>query len=395
MPASNSKKPRANIELILLGFLVSLILKGLLDHIYGADIEHAKGWREIGAVIWNAHPLEVFVFLFALLRFMYGAYRFHELGPTSARSNRVLWDLVFTVLLFIGFYFASLSIKYQPIQFYEIFAATHFIDLLWFLPLIRLPPRLFSAGEDFGEEAAPRFVVLDCATIFSFLGFFWWSGLIRSLPAPSHSLDWLGWTLILIGVLDLWWNSRFYFHKIDFRKDIAPGVPRIPSKSIYFAGPLFTQAEWRWNVELAERLRRLGLKIELPQEIAAAVLQETGGFDPEAIYRQNVAAMDAAAAVVAILDGADPDSGTSWECGYAHRAGKPVIGIRTDLRAAGDDPSTATNLMLGKSCRRIVQLPPDRRDDIQWLAAETIRALDDLESPQQIVAAPDKSSSGA
>jgi len=36
--------------------------------------------------------------------------------------------------------------------------------------------------------------------------------------------------------------------------------------------------------------------------------------------------------VVALLDGADVDSGVAFEIGYARGLGKPVLGVRTDYR---------------------------------------------------------------
>jgi nucleoside 2-deoxyribosyltransferase len=371
----NAKKQRANIELILLGFLVSLILKGLLDHVYSDQIERDKGWREILTVLINANPMALVVFLFALLRFMYGAYRFHEMGPSSSPWYRVLWDTLFTVLLFIGFYIAGLLIKYQPIQFYEMFAVIHFVDLIWFLPLVRWRRWPFSAGPESGDELAARFVFLDLLPLVIFLCFFWWSGLFESDPASTHPLWLLGSLLFLIGVIDLWWNGSLYFHKIDLIRRPYVSAALASSGDIYFAGPLFTQAEWRWNSDLAARLRAKSFTVILPQQIALDVLSETNAFDPDAIYQRNIEAMDRAHVIIAILDGADPDSGTSWECGYAHKAKKPVIGIRTDLRAAGDDPSTATNLMLGKSCRTIIQVPNGLRNDVDWVAEKVASAL--------------------
>ena len=35
--------------------------------------------------------------------------------------------------------------------------------------------------------------------------------------------------------------------------------------------------------------------------------------------------------MVAIMDGLDPDAGTSWEVGYAFRK-KPIVLVRTDMR---------------------------------------------------------------
>jgi nucleoside 2-deoxyribosyltransferase len=39
--------------------------------------------------------------------------------------------------------------------------------------------------------------------------------------------------------------------------------------------------------------------------------------------------------VVAIIDGADADSGTSWEMGFAAALSKPVFALRTDFRRVG------------------------------------------------------------
>jgi nucleoside 2-deoxyribosyltransferase len=374
MAAASSQK-RANIELILLGFLVSLILKGLLDHVYSADLEHAKGWHQVSDVIVRANFIEVLVFLFALLRFMYGAYRFHELGPEYCPTWQVCWDLGFMVTLFIGFYLSSVLVKYQPIQFYELFAVTHIIDLIWFLRHLKRPFHLFKAD----GEAPPRFVVLDLLTLAAIAIFFSWSGLFASAAEATHPLYILGLALIAIGFLDLWWNRRFYFHRIGSREQAAQALP---TGAIYFAGPLFTQAEWRWNKELAASLEHKNCTVILPQQIALEVLQSKKTFDPKEIYDRNILEIEKAAAVIAILDGADPDSGTSWECGYAHRAGTPVIGIRTDLRAAGDDPSNATNLMLGQSCFDIVQAPAENREDIETLATEIEKAMKRLKKVQ-------------
>ena len=50
---------------------------------------------------------------------------------------------------------------------------------------------------------------------------------------------------------------------------------------------------------------------------------------------------------MAIIDGADADSGTSWEMGYAHALGKKVIALRTDFRHVGHHEHV--NLMLEQS----------------------------------------------
>ncbi len=46
------------------------------------------------------------------------------------------------------------------------------------------------------------------------------------------------------------------------------------------------------------------------------------------------------------MDGADPDSGTCWECGYAYATRKPVVLFRSDMRRSGDAGDIPFNAML-------------------------------------------------
>ena len=102
---------------------------------------------------------------------------------------------------------------------------------------------------------------------------------------------------------------------------------------LYFAGPLFSTPERAWNAEVAAALRAAGHEVFLPQE------KERGLADP-AIFAADVGGIDSADALVAIMDGPDPDSGTAWEVGYAFGTKKPVVLVRTDTRTlagnAGD-----------------------------------------------------------
>lgn len=98
---------------------------------------------------------------------------------------------------------------------------------------------------------------------------------------------------------------------------------------LYLAGPLFTGAERAWNAELAAALRDGGHEVFLPQE-------KEPGMDAAGIFAADVAAIDWADALIAIMDGSDPDPGTAWEVGYAFRK-KPVLAVRTDLRTETDN----------------------------------------------------------
>lgn len=109
---------------------------------------------------------------------------------------------------------------------------------------------------------------------------------------------------------------------------------------IYLAGPLFTTPERDWNAGLAGRLRDGGHEVFLPQDNPAA--ERTG----RAIFLKDLEGLDWADTVVAIMDGADPDSGTCWECGYSFARGKTVVLFRSDFRGSGDEHDMPHNAML-------------------------------------------------
>jgi nucleoside 2-deoxyribosyltransferase len=138
---------------------------------------------------------------------------------------------------------------------------------------------------------------------------------------------------------------------------------------IYLAGPLFTQPEWLWNEGLAQALHTQMLEVILPQRAAMPMLSGERPFDAQFLFKLNIESIQSADVIVAILDGPDIDSGTAWECGYAFKAGKPVIGVRTDIRAGGDDPENGINLMLSISCRTVIAVPLANRTDLASVAA--------------------------
>jgi nucleoside 2-deoxyribosyltransferase len=102
---------------------------------------------------------------------------------------------------------------------------------------------------------------------------------------------------------------------------------------LYFAGPLFTTPERTWNAEVTAALRAAGHEVFLPQE-------REPGKDAAGIFATDVGGIDWADGLVAIMDGPDPDAGTSWEVGYAFGLKKWIVLVRTDFRAlaglAGD-----------------------------------------------------------
>ena len=123
---------------------------------------------------------------------------------------------------------------------------------------------------------------------------------------------------------------------------------------IYLAGPVFTLAERRFNEELAGELERLcpSLQVFLPQRYDKE-FQGVPDFSRR-MFACLMGALDSCEVVVAVLDGPDADSGTSFEMGYARGRGKRVIGVRTDFRGGEDH---GLNLMLSNACSELIIEP--------------------------------------
>jgi len=117
---------------------------------------------------------------------------------------------------------------------------------------------------------------------------------------------------------------------------------------IYLAAPLFSRAEKEYNIRLFETLSSHFFEVYLPQEVG----DDSHHRDRESnqdIFCRHLAALENTDIVVAVIDGADADSGTAWEMGYAYARGIPVLAVRTDFRMAGHHEHV--NLMLEQSAR--------------------------------------------
>jgi nucleoside 2-deoxyribosyltransferase len=115
---------------------------------------------------------------------------------------------------------------------------------------------------------------------------------------------------------------------------------------VYLAAPLFSEAERNYNLSIAGLLRINFFDVFLPQENGDN--SETRTKEEQVrIFTDNLKALKNADILVAIIDGADADSGTSWEMGYVSALGKKVIALRTDFRRSGSHEKV--NLMLEES----------------------------------------------
>jgi nucleoside 2-deoxyribosyltransferase/predicted secreted protein len=115
---------------------------------------------------------------------------------------------------------------------------------------------------------------------------------------------------------------------------------------VYLAAPLFSEPERAYNLSVAGQLRDNFFDVFLPQE--AGDDSDTRNKEEQVrIFSENLRALKNADIIVAIIDGADADSGTAWEMGYAYALGKQVIALRTDFRRSGRYEKV--NLMLEES----------------------------------------------
>ncbi|MGH7335832.1 MAG: nucleoside 2-deoxyribosyltransferase [Candidatus Rokuibacteriota bacterium] len=130
---------------------------------------------------------------------------------------------------------------------------------------------------------------------------------------------------------------------------------------IYMAGPLgFSEAGRHfYHVVLVPFVRTLGYEVLDPWTLTDARKIEAAQAMPDGPARRqawrdlnqeigatNMAAIDAACAVVAVLDGVDVDSGTAAEIGYAFARGKRIVGYRGDFRLSSDNEGSTVNLQV-------------------------------------------------
>jgi nucleoside 2-deoxyribosyltransferase len=114
---------------------------------------------------------------------------------------------------------------------------------------------------------------------------------------------------------------------------------------IYLAGPLFSEAERRFNLELTHRLEGIGFDVFLPQR--DGVERDRAPYDtmtPEerrhAMFHLDRTRILDADVFVFVLDGRIPDEGACVELGiaycqkYLQNEKKLLVGLHTDTRAA-------------------------------------------------------------
>lgn len=126
---------------------------------------------------------------------------------------------------------------------------------------------------------------------------------------------------------------------------------------IYLATPLFDDATRDYAERLTNAISKLGHRVYYPWRDAGDCFyrklwgEGTANWR-SAIFAENAAALSRCSLVVAILDGADVESGVAWEIGFAHALAKRVVGLRSDFRFHAK-PDMSVNLMLAGTCAEV------------------------------------------
>jgi nucleoside 2-deoxyribosyltransferase len=124
-------------------------------------------------------------------------------------------------------------------------------------------------------------------------------------------------------------------------------------RTVYIAAALFSDAELDFNRKLRDEINSAGFRVFLPQEDSNNIKNER--TRQKIIFGKNEAAIQNSDIIVAVLDGADVDSGTAWEIGYAYALGKHILGLRTDFRTLGIEGTI--NLMIERSVVLCTNIP--------------------------------------
>lgn len=124
-------------------------------------------------------------------------------------------------------------------------------------------------------------------------------------------------------------------------------------KNIYIASPLGFSEAWEnfYYEEFLPLVERCGVtpldpwatNPEPPDIDASKSEWEKFNMLTGQINADSITVSDG---MLAVLDGADVDSGTASEIGYAFALGKRILGYRGDFRLTGDNPGSVVNLQV-------------------------------------------------
>jgi nucleoside 2-deoxyribosyltransferase len=120
---------------------------------------------------------------------------------------------------------------------------------------------------------------------------------------------------------------------------------------LYFAAPLFSEAELSFNSRIAKLLSPF-FSVYLPQEDGCLMVElvRSGVSVKEAeatVFQLDMIALRQCNVFLIVLDGRVIDEGAAFELGVAHAFGKTCVGLQTDPRrllGTGNNPMISSAL---------------------------------------------------
>ena len=114
------------------------------------------------------------------------------------------------------------------------------------------------------------------------------------------------------------------------------GEQAAASKRVYFAAPLFNEAERAYNLKIVEILEAHGYEVFLPQRdgfLAPELEGKTEAEKIEMIFNKDRDEVLKSDILFMMLDGRVPDEGACVELGIAYASGKRCYGFKGDARS--------------------------------------------------------------
>jgi nucleoside 2-deoxyribosyltransferase len=359
------------LRLILLALLFGFTLQSAMDH-FLSRLEHYPTGSALWAAVSNDPArkillfLQFIVFVFTVIRFYLGAYTY-GIESTDESPLETIINSIGTFLLFATFYVTSFTLRDVDL-FYWLVGLFLSVDFIWFLGvgfLLSLPKSMALVIRVWQWFDLATLVIIAVSMLA-----------LHQYLAQYVAICGIG----AVGLMDMVCLRKFYDRQPDWAENTFPlkrPAGEDQMKKIVVFGPLFTQAERLWNRMLKKAIEEKGRgewEVILPQDQAEKFIHGAD-IDRDSIAQDCFERAEAADLAIAILDGADADSGTCIE--IAWRKGKniksPVIGVRTDFRAGEDQGS---NLMLRrgktiKMCDAVVDFP-SFNEDIAHLAEQIL-----------------------
>ncbi len=128
----------------------------------------------------------------------------------------------------------------------------------------------------------------------------------------------------------------------------------VSGNRIYFAAPLFSEAEREYNQKIVKILESYGYEVFLPQRdgfLAPDLEGKTEEEKIEIIFQKDKEEILKSDIVFMILDGRVPDEGACIELGIAYANGKRCYGFKNDARSVEADMDL--NPMIAGCCTKI------------------------------------------